>query len=132
MKNKKVLKKMKKYILYDDKVYELKKTKEDKKDSVLIYYYIETSPNTALLLGKKDLKQYRQADSIEELCDEFIFEGVDDEKPSLCDNFSELLYWFNYSKKQQYVKRNCYGATWTDKGLIYIAKMNDKGELELI
>ncbi len=25
-----------------------------------------------------------------------------------------------------------YGAIWTDKGLIYVAKMNDKGELELI
>lgn len=25
-----------------------------------------------------------------------------------------------------------YGAIWTDKGLIYIAKMNDKGELELL
>ena len=25
-----------------------------------------------------------------------------------------------------------YGAIWTSKGLIYVAKMNDKGELELI
>ena len=25
-----------------------------------------------------------------------------------------------------------YGAIWTDKGLIYVAKMNDKGELELL
>ena len=25
-----------------------------------------------------------------------------------------------------------YGAIWTDKGLIYAAKMNDKGELELL
>jgi hypothetical protein len=25
-----------------------------------------------------------------------------------------------------------YGAIWTDKGLIYVAKMNEKGELELI
>ena len=24
------------------------------------------------------------------------------------------------------------GAIWTDKGLIYVAKMNDKGELELL
>ena len=27
---------------------------------------------------------------------------------------------------------NVYGAIWTDKGLIYVAKMNDKGELELL
>lgn len=25
-----------------------------------------------------------------------------------------------------------YGAIWTEKGLIYIAKMNEKGELELL
>ena len=25
-----------------------------------------------------------------------------------------------------------YGAIWTDKGLIYVAKMNEKGELELL
>lgn len=25
-----------------------------------------------------------------------------------------------------------YGAIWTDKGLIYVAKMNEKGEFELL
>ena len=25
-----------------------------------------------------------------------------------------------------------YGAIWTDKGLIYVAKMNEEGELELL
>ena len=69
-------------------------------------------------------------DTIEELCDEFVFEGVDD-KPLLC-TYEELIYWFNHSKEQQFQIRNCYGAIWTDKGLIYVAKMNDQGELELI
>lgn len=29
-------------------------------------------------------------------------------------------------------QKEVYGAIWTDKGLIYVAKMNDKGELELL
>lgn len=60
------------------------------------------------------------ADTIEELCDEFV-----------CDNkvfhtFREMLaYKCNANIKS-------YGAIWTDKGLIYVAKMNDKGEMELL
>lgn len=83
----------------------------------------------------------KQANTIEELCDEFVFE--DSDGPYLCNfceqtdvdvgsKFDELVYWFNHSKEEQYKKRNCYGAIWTDKGLIYVAKMNDKGELELL
>ncbi len=30
------------------------------------------------------------------------------------------------------LKTSIYGCIWTSKGLIYVAKMNDKGELELI
>lgn len=29
-------------------------------------------------------------------------------------------------------QKEVYGAIWTDKGLIYVAKMNNKGELELL
>ena len=34
--------------------------------------------------------------------------------------------------KKHLEKFEIYGAIWTDKGLIYVAKMNDKGELELL
>lgn len=73
----------------------------------------------------------KQADTIEELCDMFIVdEGL--ETPMTCGNFEELKYWFDYNKRHQYRINNCYGAIWTDKGLIYVAKINDTGELELI
>ena len=38
------------------------------------------------------------------------------------------------SPNKEYIKNGgtIKGAIWTDKGLIYVAKMNDKGELELI
>ena len=62
----------------------------------------------------------KQADTIEELCDEFVVE----------DNYDFAI--FNNLKLARQTKGTCYGAIWTNKGLIYVAKMNDKGELELI
>ena len=85
-----------------------------------------------------------QADTIEELCDEFI--GVlDNGKGSHIwyneqllgitewETFEEYMekIWF-YAKANVSLNEILYGAIWTDKGLIYVAKMNDKGELELI
>ena len=66
----------------------------------------------------------RESDTIEELCDRFV--------AKTCD-ITE--YWVE--KKLECAKMYCgvetiYGAIWTDKGLIYVAKMNDKGDLELI
>lgn len=87
-------------------------------------------------LMKKDI--IKIADTIEELCDAFV---------SICeDNFPEILVPKYISPsdtlitawKNRFEDEMCYkdviikGAIWTDKGLIYVAKMNDKGELELI
>jgi hypothetical protein len=73
----------------------------------------------------------KKADTIEELCDEAV-----------------VIYERNYNKpfvvvcygnckpfltaKTCYPFAKIYGAIWTDKGLIYVAKMNEKGELELL
>ena len=63
-----------------------------------------------------------KADTIEELCDEFV--GINDGKP-------QMLRFVPYACAQ-YWNGGVYGAIWTDKGLIYVAKLNDKGELELL
>ena len=71
-----------------------------------------------------------RADTIEELCDEFVlFYDSEETKPDLTyrGDFNDL-YFQNELKHSA----KCYGAIWTDKGLIYVAKMNDKGELELL
>jgi len=75
----------------------------------------------------------KQADTIEELCDEFVWD--------------EDLCYINFENKTLELKRDdykfdldyclkdsspIYGSIWTDKGLIYVAKMNEKGELELL
>ena len=64
------------------------------------------------------------ADTIEELCDEFVIVGT---------NWQQII-------DLEDAKYNCdkhdnlkiYGAIWTNKGLIYVAKMNDEGKLELL
>lgn len=68
----------------------------------------------------------KTADTIEELCDEFV-----------CQE-NENFYWLASRENVSFRSLpNCYckaiyGAIWTDKGLIYVAKLNDKGELELL
>ena len=68
----------------------------------------------------------KQSENIEELCDRFVV--MDKETKEVMD----IVYFLEYAKLWSYCKYNIYGAIWTDKGLIYVAKMNDKGELELI
>lgn len=70
-------------------------------------------------------KALKTADTIEELCDEIV--GVD----KTCKNGHQLLRAFPY-KCANFWNGGVYGAIWTDTGLKYIAKMNEKGELELI
>lgn len=71
------------------------------------------------------------ADTIEELCDEFVViyeESKKFTKPftsAYCD-ISDVL------KEHDLSECEIYGAIWTEKGLIYVAKMNEKGELETI
>ena len=61
-----------------------------------------------------------EADTIEELCDEFVFEET---YPS---GLKRHIITEDVAVGTQF------GAIWTDKGLIYVAKMNDKGELDLL
>ena len=68
----------------------------------------------------KDFPKYRFSDSIEKLCDEFVYEY----------QTGAMVINKKIIAMPDIVKT--YGAIWTDKGLIYVAKMNEKGELELL
>lgn len=74
----------------------------------------------------------KQADTIEELCDEFVrsYKGY----CRLLDlsNENPKKIFLEYSKYKMPGRVEIIGAIWTDKGLIYVAKLNEKGELELI
>jgi len=65
----------------------------------------------------------KQADTIEELCDLIIAWHNNNFMPF-------MLFELPLINRSTY--KTIYGAIWTDKGLIYVAKMNYKGELELL
>lgn len=76
--------------------------------------------NSSWVIYKESI--IKQANTIKELCDEFVY--VDEEiKQFLVSDDLDI-----YKAKQLKV----FGAIWTDKGLIYVAKMNQNGELELL
>jgi hypothetical protein len=70
----------------------------------------------------------KQADNIIELCDEFVVVKIDEEHKK-----ENLIFGYWLTARINAVKgEDLYGAVWTDKGLIYVAKMNNKGDLELL
>lgn len=72
----------------------------------------------------------KEADTIEELCDEFVI---------VYENGARIVYgdleWAKVkaiASSKIGIKLMIYGAIWTECGLKYIAKINSKGELELL
>lgn len=79
---------------------------------------------------KEVTKELKQADTIEELCDEFVI--ISGEVKQIDDDYKSVLEWTKQAFEEYKIKSIIYGAIWTDKALIYVAKMNNKGELELL
>ena len=105
-----------------------------KKDKVL---EMRVTKNSIRYFNIGKFKDSIKSDTIEELCDEFVLDH-----PSFANNCKCLYH--SFSKAKQGIRKHSddahllsgpfviYGAIWTDKGLIYVAKMNKKGELELL
>lgn len=99
------------------------------------YYCLPRNTN---ITKKEDMVILNQADTIEELCDEFVSITKDLTPEILVPKYISpqdnlITAWRNrFEDEMCYEDVNIYGAIWTDKGLIYVAKMNEKGELELI
>lgn len=72
----------------------------------------------------------KESNSIEELCDEFVF----------IDEFFQRKHRLAYSLENALARCKYHdvdittlrGAIWTNEGLIYVAKINEKGGLELL
>lgn len=75
---------------------------------------------------KKDI--IKQADTIAELCDEFVIKNQHNTYYTM--NYEDMISDYHWGRFHE--RDTIYGAIWTDKGLIYVAKMNENGELELI
>lgn len=79
------------------------------------------------------VKIIKQSNTIKELCDEFIVvheNGTHVIQKKVGNGLRDMDK--DYPEYLERNKQVFYGAIWTDKGLIYVAKMNDKGELELL
>lgn len=87
----------------------------------------------------------KQANTIEELCDELYFvedetniplhvnrlHGSFDKDKKLTECCLEIGDWVSYLKR--FFKKGCIkGAIFTSGGIIYVAKLNEKGEWELL
>lgn len=70
----------------------------------------------------------QEADTIEELCDELVYVDNSDKKSVKIFHTN----WWQRLKASPKKGHTVYGAIWCDKGLIYVAKMNEEGKLCLI
>ena len=118
-----------KYIRTKDGIYSYEPTHDIDVDGFIIQHNL-TGWNKPLM--KEDI--IKITDTIEELCDEFVIFGLFDIPyllPKLQLDYYNRLEQFG-GKVKSNRKYEIKGAIWTEWGLKYIAKMNDKGEFELL
>ena len=84
--------------------------------------YVETS--SGWVIYKTSI--IKSADTIEELCDEFV--GIDSQGHYIIHNDK----FIDGARIVPLEKVKYYGAIWTDKGLQFVARMNSEGVLELL
>ena len=118
------------YIRTKDGVYEVKVNK---------YYELVYCKNNQIVLSCNIIKQ---SENLEELCDEFVLHYGDTMQTSIPipwatyerrdDNWQKHKEKLISELKKAERKATVYGAIWTSKGLIYVAKMDENGDLELI
>lgn len=76
-------------------------------------------------------KALKTADNIADLCDMYVYVEAD-KMPCVAGLRINTKQYKLYADFCLVNHIDLYGAIWTDKGLIYVAKMNENGELELI
>ena len=72
-----------------------------------------------------------QSENLEELCDEFVLYDNNFRTYGVFDKKVITFKWLQ-NHLELYKGMTIYGCIWTSKGLIYVAKMNENGELVLI
>ena len=127
---------MKKYIRVEDWVYAFVDFSITENMRCLNHYGYRNKSGCGILGTLKDFKEYKQADTIEELVDELVIHNPSNDGDFYPKHFVYKNKWETMLKPiSDYQKSKgieVYGAIWTDKGLIYVAKFNSYGELELL
>lgn len=101
-----------------------------------VYYLfgkLEKTNQKHLFRNDKDLGEIvKDADTIEELCDEIIIRHFNLPKPFLANEYQKKEILKDRQEAKEYGIEEVKFAIWVGMDLINVAKMNDKGELELI
>lgn len=123
------------FVRTKDGVYELKNNMFIENAVYFLFGKFEKSNKKHLFRNDKDLGEVvNQSENLEELCDRYI--GISNNKPMIIKyEFDEYYdeYGDTYTKEELLMEYDIvYGAIYTDEGLIYVAKFNESGELELI
>lgn len=124
------------YIRTKDGVYDLENDDIVKIDGKYKECYVQKDTGDTCF---KDIEILNQSENLEELCDEGVIEVKFSSTGYIAHfnkNIDELRRFLKYLEECQPITKdeilNVYGAVWCEFGLKYVAKMNDKGELELI
>ena len=119
------------YIRTKDGVYELVDNLYQYHNGVEKFWYAKEENGTTLAIEITANEILNQSENLVELCDEIV----------LINNnvftVPQIITYTNFQNTKAYREdygkfETIYGAIWTSKGLIYVAKMNEKGELVLI
>jgi len=96
-------------------------------------YFTKQEGDVVYILNEGINKILKQADTIEELCDGYVIEHPINAFKFFYDKEDMQKHLFNTCMRMfRFYELKIYGVIRTDKGLIYVAKMNEKGELELL
>lgn len=119
-----------KYIRTSEKIFEIvNETKIVNKKGTKFYYLVSIKGFDNIgQFPAKEWENTPRADTIEELCDFKKVEIISDEESIAI----RILGMYKELPPNKNIKSGTYGAILTDKGLIYVAKMNEEGELELL
>ena len=105
--------------------------------------FIRTGISTTFKKIEKSLTEFlksfvKSADTIEELVDELVVVEPNNEdcpRPYILDCFHLCTYNSWFEREKEHIKNGVivvYGSIWIDGNLTKVAKMNDKGEFELL
>lgn len=121
--------KYKRYIRTKESVYEPCEKQRHIKDG---YIDVKADNNPFIIKGYRIIDKGRvikQADTIEDLCDEFVIKAYCSNDPFLfMKEQIDIKDFISKCDKDTII----YGAIWCEWGLKYVARMNEKGEFELL
>lgn len=109
------------YIRTKDGVYEVDENSKGNED----FLWVKTNESNIVQLVWLNCI-LNQSENLEELCDRFVVMEKE------AKEVRNIVSFLAYAKLWATCKYNIYGSIWCEWGLKYVAKMNDKGKLELI